>query len=105
MTKFLINHSGEQTPRPSQTLWGNLLLLVCSILVSLSVAELLIRRYYPLVETIYALDRRYLHRHIPYSRAVFRLSSANGGTKVVVTINGEGRRGDPVSPTKPPILV
>jgi len=97
--------SEKSLDRPTLGLAGDFLLLGCSILISLLLVELLIRHYYPLGETIYTLDRRYLHRHLPNSRQLFRLSRANGGAKVIAAVNGEGRRGDRVSPTSPHILV
>jgi lysophospholipase L1-like esterase len=84
---------------------GNLLLLGCAILMSLSAGELFVRRYYPIGETIFQLDQRYLHRLRPNSRQISRLSAVNGGNKVLVTINGEGRRGDLVSMSRPRVLV
>lgn len=86
-------------------LLGNVLLLCCSILASVTAGELLLRRYYPVGEVIFQLDQRYLHRFRPNSRQIYRFSAANGGKKVLVTINGEGRRGDLVSMSQPRILV
>ena len=77
----------------------------CSILITLSVGELLLRRYYPAGETIFQLDQRYLYRIKPNAHYVYRLSSVNGGAKLLVTFNGEGRRGEPVSMMRPRILV
>lgn len=76
-----------------------------SILVTLSAGELLLRRYYPAGETIFQLDQRYLYRIKPNAHYVYRLSAVNGGGKLLVTFNGEGRRGAPVSMTRPRILV
>jgi hypothetical protein len=83
----------------------NLLLSCCVVLLCLSTGELLLRRYYPIGEPIYKLDRRYLHRYIPNSRQLYRFSAANGGKSVMAVINREGRRGELVSPNRPHVLV
>lgn len=83
----------------------NLLLLSFTTLLSLSAMELLARHYYPVGETISQLDRRYLYRYRPNSHETYRFSPANGGGKVLVTINKEGRRGDLVSMERPRIMV
>ncbi len=88
-----------------QRLLGKILLAGFSILVTLSAGELLLRRYYPAGETIFQLDQRYLYRIKPNGHYVYRLSAINGGGKLLVTFNGEGRRGEPVSMTRPRILV
>ncbi len=82
-----------------------LLLLVCSIAVTVTALELLLRRYYPIGEKTVRFDRQYLYRYTPNARAIFRFSAANGGKKLLVTINSEGRRGDPVSMSRPHIMV
>jgi len=83
----------------------NLLLLGCSILVGLSIVEFLGARYYPIDASISQLNRRYIYRYKPNSREIYKFSAANGGGKVLVTINSEGRRGDVVSMKRPRILV
>jgi len=99
-------HSGENNrTSPWRPVLINLVLLGCFILASLSTGELLLRRYYPIGETIAQLDRRYLYRYIPNSREIYRFTAANGGKKLLVTINGEGRRGALVSMKRPRILV
>lgn len=105
MTELSVNSAGNKRNPRTRPLLGKLLLLGCSILVSLSAGELLLRRYYPIGEINVRFDRRYLYRYIPNSREIYRFSAANGGKQLLVTINGEGRRGDPVSMKRPRILV
>jgi hypothetical protein len=104
MVKFSVDSDDKRKGRGKRLL-GNLLLLGCSMFVSFSVGELLVRRYYPIDGMTYQLDRRYLHRYIPNSRQIYRFSAANGGKKVLVVINGEGRRGDLVSVKRPLVMV
>jgi hypothetical protein len=102
---FVARLPGTGRNHLAQGFLGKILLLACSIGVSLSAGEFLLRRYYPIGATIAQLDQRYLYRYKPGSRELYRFSAANGGGKVLVTINGEGRRGDPVSMKRPRILV
>src|SRR5208337_1600453 len=101
--------SGDFGEGNSSRLWravlANLLLLGCSIVLSLSAAELLLRQYFPIENTMLRLDPRYLHRFKPNSRQISRLSPANGEKKLLIEINSEGRRGDPVSMSRPRVLV
>jgi hypothetical protein len=100
-----VNSAENKRNARTRPLLVELLLLGCSILVSLSAGELLLRRYYPIGEINVRFDRRYLYRYIPNSREIYRFSAANGGKQLLVTINGEGRRGDVVSMKRPRIPV
>ena len=97
--------SSDREPNPRRRLLAKVLLAVFSILVSFLAAELLLRRYYPAGETIFQLDQRYLYRIKPNSHYVYRFSSINGGGRLLVSYNSEGRRGAPVSMTRPRVLV
>lgn len=105
MANFPVSSAETTSEDPRRLLLKNLLLLGGAILLCLAAGELLLRRYYPIGETIYRLDQRYLHRHIPNSRQLYRFSAANGGNKVLVVMNREGRRGELVSEKQPHILV
>lgn len=71
---------------------AKLLLLVVSLLLALGGAEFTLRTFLPVRGLIYQLDERYLYRHIPGAR---KLAAPSGRTwpKVLVRINGAGRRG------------
>lgn len=89
----------------SRNLLVNSLLLACSIALSLSIPELLLRFYFRFEDTTLQLDPRYLHRFKPNSRQIYQLSRPNGPKRIDVAINAEGRRGDPVDMHRPRILV
>ena len=88
-----------------QRLLAKILLAGLSILLSLAIGELLLRHYYPIGDTMLELHGRYLHRYKPNSRRVYRFSAANGGNCILASINGQGRRGELISMSRPHILV
>jgi len=71
----------------------NATVVVIATLVALGAVELVLRMWFPVRGMIFALDDRFLYRHIPGSR---RLADAGDGSwpGVLVQINAAGRRGD-----------
>ena len=71
----------------------NATVVLVAVLVALGAAELILRAWFPIRGMIFALDDRYLYRHIPGSR---RLADAGDRSwpGVLVEINDAGRRGD-----------
>jgi hypothetical protein len=55
--------------------------------------EWFLRRYFPEGGLIYRLDPRYHHTLAPGTRKLFRHAHANGGGRVLVTVNSRGFRG------------
>jgi hypothetical protein len=82
--------------------------LVClSLAVSLLVAEFLVRQWFPVYSTVYALDDKRLHRYKANAWKVYIHSLSNGGARVIVKTNSRGYRGPEFAdrPNKPRVLV
>src|SRR5438309_2281174 len=73
--------------------WTGPVLAVASMIFTLGLAEIALRAFLPVRGMIYELNDRYLFRHIPGARKLAH-PAGQDWPKVLVTINGEGRRGD-----------
>lgn len=69
------------------------LLALSSALATLG-AEAFLRRYFPEGGFIYRLHPRYHYTLAPGTRKLFRHDPANGGQRVLVTVNSQGFRGE-----------
>jgi len=72
----------------------NLVLLGVSLGVAAGAGEWFLRRYFPEGGLIYRLHPRYHHTLAPGTRKLFRHAPANGGGRVLVTVNSRGFRGE-----------
>ena len=70
-----------------------ILVLVFSVGVTLALAELALRLFYPIRATIYQLDDGVLHSLCPGSRKMFEHHPLNGGKRIWVEVNRDGYRG------------
>jgi hypothetical protein len=77
---------------PPSRLTG-LALAVISVVLTLGLAEFVLREFLPVRGMIYELDERYLFRHVPGSRKLAHPAGMDW-PKVLVKINADGRRGD-----------
>jgi hypothetical protein len=80
-----------ESPRSSRL--TSLMLVVISVVLTLGLAELVLREFLPVRGMIYELHERYLFRHVPGSRKLAHPAGLDW-PKVLVKINAEGRRGD-----------
>jgi hypothetical protein len=81
-----------RSPRSSVRVF-KLVLVAGSMALALGVTEGFLRTFMPVRGMIYALDDRYLFRHIPGARKV-GAAAGEPWSKVLVRINAAGRRGD-----------
>ena len=69
-------------------------MLALSSALAVAGAEWGLRRYSPEAGLIYRLNPRYHYSLAPGARKLFRHAPANGGGRVLVTVNSQGFRGD-----------
>ena len=72
---------------------ASLALLLFALLVSLGIAEIVVRNVLPVYPSIYKLNDQYLYGFQPGAWSIFAHSKENGGDKILVTINDFGYRG------------
>jgi len=70
-----------------------LYLILISSLVALLVAEMSLRRWFPVGGTIYVLHPELLHATRPNSRRIQPMPASAGGARSLVVINSSGYRG------------
>ena len=77
-------------------LWSErVIVLVASTALGIVLTEAALRvAVGPRFASIYQLDARCLHRHIPSSNKIYRRTDLNGGQKILVRINSQGYRGE-----------
>ena len=78
---------------PSVSDW---LLLAASITVSLGLAELGLRFFFPLFSSPYAPDDVALVKIVPGAKKAFTRLRVNGGQRIVAQFNSDGFRGEPL---------
>jgi hypothetical protein len=74
----------------------NLGLLAAASLVAVAGAEWLLRTFAPQAGFVYRLDPRSLYSLDPGTRKLYRNSERNGGQRVLLVVNADGFRGDPL---------
>jgi hypothetical protein len=79
--------------RQSSTRWQTFALLVASLLVSASLAELYLRFFNPIDSLLLETHPRYLYRLIPGARRLFRRTAEDGAARILVKVNKAGYRG------------
>jgi hypothetical protein len=77
---------------------GNCLLVGASVTVSLALAELLLRSFFPILASPYQPDDAVLVKIVPGARKVFTRLPVNGGQHIVSEFNSDGFRGGPLRP-------
>jgi len=83
-----------------------ILLLVASGAVSLILVECVYQIMLgPYLSTLYKIDERFLHTHIPNTTNIFRHSPVNGGHTITMKTNSLGYRGEELSDSRPAIRV
>lgn len=76
-------------------------LALVSLALSAALAELLLRRFYPVHGVLYRLHPRYLHEHVPGARRLFVHLPRDGGGRILVTVNSAGLIGPELVEARP----